>query len=140
MSALAQLDKKVFEAASIDLPIMEMLQYQAEIAALRYTIGHELAVSEMKMLRAKEKSEMHELKTRLVLQSSDKKLSSTKAADLVRDRDDTELLRLGAIEAKGEHTRLKQALDTSDSMLVSLAQRIKRQENDEMTSKYQQMR
>lgn len=140
MSVLSQLSKKVFEAASGGLGIHTLLEYQAEIASLRYTMGEELANAERAMLSDKEHADLHIIKNKLQLQAQMKGLSSTKADDLVMEREDTELKRLRAIESKAYHTRLKQALDTSGDMLTSIAQRVKRAENEEMTSRFQQGR
>lgn len=122
------------------LSILQLLELQSDISALRYTLSEEVAKAEGRMLSEKDRGELRAVKGRLSLQASMPKLSHAKADDMVAAEPDTEVMRQSYIRAKIEHTALKNKLDTSGDVLVSIAQRIKRLENEEMTSRFQSSR
>jgi hypothetical protein len=122
------------------LSITQLLELQSNISALRYTMGEEVARAEGRMMAEKDRLELYMVRGKLSLQAQNNKLSSTKADDMVLDWVETEAMRQSYIRSKVEHTSLKLRLDTSGDVLVSIAQRIKRLENEEMTSRFQSSR
>lgn len=132
-----ELDRLVDHARSMNLTPHQMLDLQTQIAGVRYTLSHKLAEAERAMLSAKDRRDLYLVKGKLELQAIDKKMSSTRAQDEVEDTAAMELIRQNVIRTKIDYAAIKGRLDTSSDMLVSLAQRIKRAEQEQIESRLQ---
>jgi hypothetical protein len=96
-----------------------------------------MAEAERAMLSAKDRRDLHLVRETLKLQAMDKKLSTARAQDQVNDTVAMELIHQDVISTKIDHASIKGRLDTSSDMLVSLAQRIKRAEQEQIESRMQ---
>lgn len=135
-----QLDMKIEESRQKNLTPWQLLDLQRDISGIRYAIGNELANAEGRYLSEKDRCDLHLVRGKLTLQAQDKKLSGAKASDLVENETSTEVMRQSMIQAKILHSGLKNRMDNSRDVLVSIAQRIKRLENEEMESRMQSHR
>lgn len=133
----AELDGKVNETRSSNLTPHFLLDLQTHIAALRYTLAVHLVSAEKKMLSEKDRRDLHLVRETLKLQAMDRKLSTAKAQDQVNDRLDTELIRQDVIGSRIEFSAIKNRLDHSGDVMVAIAQRIKRLENEMIESRFQ---
>ena len=137
MTITSELDQLVESSRERSLSPKQLLELQSDISALRYTLGEYLTRAEEKMLSGKDRLDLHIVRSKFTLQAKMKGLTNVKAEDMVTDQEDTELMRQSLIRAKVEYSGLKHKLLSSGDVLVSLAQRIKRSENERITSAYQ---
>lgn len=133
----SDLDRYIDHARSMNLTPHQMLDLQTQIAGVRYTLSHKMAEAERAMLSAKDRRDLHLVRETLKLQAMDKKLSTARAQDQVNDTVAMELIHQYVISTKIDHASIKGRLDTSSDMLVSLAQRIKRAEQEQIESRMQ---
>jgi len=131
-----ELDMRIEAARGNDLPPKLLLELQSEIASLRYTLGEMVAKAENQMLLIKEQNEMQELREVLKRQAVEPKLSTVKAEALVKDT--MEVQRQTYLRAKLDYDILKHKWFASTDTLMSLAQRIKNAESDNITSRMAQ--
>ena len=135
-----ELDRLVDHARSMNLTPHQMLDLQTQICGVRYALSSKLAEAERAMLSAKDKRDLYLVRETLKLQAMDKKLSTTKAQDQVNDTVAMELIHQEVIRTKIDHASIKGRVDTSSDMLVSLAQRIKRAEQEAIENRLQTSR
>lgn len=132
-----ELDLLVEHSRSTNLSPEMLLDMQAQISGIRYTLCTYMTRAEGAHLAAKDRRDLHVVKQKLSLQAKDPKLSSTKAEDMVLDRSDTEVMYQEVIRTKIDFAGIKNRIDTSNDVLVSIAQRIKRLENQMVESRMQ---
>lgn len=132
-----ELDLLVESTRSSKLTPGDLVELQSNISALKYTLSTYLTQAEADMLRAKDRYEMHCIKERLKLQAMHTKMSSTKANDEVEASPLTETIRLKYIESKINYSAIKNAMDSSKDVLVSLSMRIKMAEQEAIESRFQ---
>lgn len=133
-----ELDLLVEAARDRNMTPRQLLDLQLEISAIRYTVGNLLTNAEGRYLSEKDRIDLHTVRGKLSLQAKDSKLSGAKAADMVEDETTTEVMRQKLVQARIEYSGLKNRLDNSKDVLVSLAQRVKRAEQEEIESRMQQ--
>lgn len=136
---IRELDKSIADSHRNNPP-HEMLRIQSEIAAYRYTLATMVAEAEGEMIQSEHTYDLYIVRERISLQMEDKKLAHNKATDQIEKRPAAEELFQMALRAKIDFKALKMKYDASESVLQSLAQRIKAAMNEEMTSRYQQVR
>lgn len=132
-----ELDLLVDHTRAVNLTPHVLLDLQTQIAAVRYSLAVCLVSAERKMLGEKDRRDLHLVRETLKLQAMDKKLSTAKAQDQVNDRLDTELIHQSVIASKIDHSAIKNRLDHSGDVMVAIAQRIKRLENEMIESRIQ---
>lgn len=132
-----ELDLLVESTRSSKLTPGDLVELQSNISALKYTLSTYLTQAEADMLRAKDRYEMHCIKERLKLQAMHTKMSSTKASDEVEAGPLTEAIRIKYIESKINYSAIKNAMDSSKDVLVSLSMRIKMAEQEAIESRFQ---
>ncbi len=125
-----ELDLLVESTRSSNLAPGELIELQQNISAIKYTLSTHLTQAEADMLRAKDRYEIHCIKERLKLQAMHSKMSSTKANDMVEADELTEAIRLKYIESKINYSAIKNAMDSSKDVLLSLSMRIKMAEQE----------
>lgn len=128
--AVGELALMVEASRERSLTIDKLIELQAGIAALRYTIGEAMNSAEDKMLSEKDRLDLYMVQGKLKLQAVDKKLPSTRALDMVMDMDECEVIRQAVIRSRIEFNGMKRAVDLSGDVLISLAGRIRRAENE----------
>lgn len=127
---LNELNMLVEGSRNRDLTIDRLIELQSSIAAVRYFVGDKMNAAEEKMLAEKDRLDLHMVKGKIKLQAMDKKLPSTRALDMVMDSDECELIRQAVIRSRIEYNGMKRAVDLSGDVLISLAGRIRRAENE----------
>lgn len=132
-----ELDLLVESTRSSRLTPGDLVELQSNISAIKYTLSTHLTQAEANMLRSKDRYEMHCIKERLKLQAMHTKMSSTKANDEVEADPLTEAIRLKYIESKINYSAIKNAMDSSKDVLVSLSMRIKMAEQEAIESRFQ---
>lgn len=132
-----ELDLLVESTRSSKLVPGDLVELQSNISALKYTLSTHLTQAEADMLRSKDRYEMHCIKQRLKLQAMHTKMSSTKANDEVEADPLTEAIRMKYIESKINYSAIKNAMDSSKDVLVSLSMRIKMAEQEAIESRFQ---
>lgn len=137
-SPVDELDLLVESARDRNLTPRQLLDLQLEISALRYTVGNLLTNAEGRYLSEKDRVELATIRAKLTLQGQNTKLSGAKASDMVENETSTEVMRQKLVQAKIEYSGLKNRIDNSRDVLVSLAQRVKRAESEEMEARMQQ--
>lgn len=134
---IAAMDKLVSESHSSNIPPSRLLQIGAELSAWRYRLGVLVAEAEIEAMKTDHYYDQHLIVGRLTLQANDSKLSTAKADDRMRALPKSEEFFQEAVRAKLEHKFLKNRMDTSNDVLVSIAQRTKRAENEMIESRFQ---
>lgn len=132
-----EIDLLVESTRSSKLTPGGLVELQSNISALKYTLSTYLTQAEAEMLRAKDRYEIHCIKERLKLQALHTKMSSTKANDEVEADPLTEAIRMKYIESKINYSAIKNAMDSSKDVLVSLSMRIKMAEQEAIESRFQ---
>lgn len=135
-----ELDRLVDHARSMNLTPHQMLDLQTQLAGVRYALSSKLAEAERAMLSAKDRRDLYLVRETLKLQAMYNKLSTARAQDQVNDTVAMELIHQEVIRTKIDHAAIKGRLDTSSDMLVSLAQRIKRAEQEAIENRLQTSR
>lgn len=131
-----ELDELVRESQGASLPPDRLIELQTKISAVKYTLSAHMTVAEQKMLLAKDAYETHLIKQKLMLQATDPKLSTAKAADMVENEDDAIALRMNVIDTKVEYSALKNRIDAAKDVLVALSMRIKGLEQEAREGKF----
>lgn len=129
LSLRKELDRLIGETRR-ELPPGELVLLQTQISSIKYTLSTYLTLAERNMLIAKNEYELHTLQGRLALQARDSKMSTARASDEVENDSSTFELRMRVIDTKVEHSALKNRIDASKDVLVSLSMRIKQAEQE----------
>lgn len=137
---VSALDALVVESHSSNLSPHRLLQLGAEISAWRYTLGTLVAEAEIEAMRTDHYYDQHLISGRLTLQANDSKLSTAKADDRMKAMPKSMELYQEAMRSKLQYKYLKNRLDTSNDVLVSISQRVKRAENEMAEARFQQPR
>lgn len=129
LSLRKELDRLIGETRR-ELPPGELVLLQTQISSIKYTLSTYLTLAERNMLIAKNEYELHTLQGRLALQARDAKMSTARASDEVENDSSTFELRMRVIDTKVEYSALKNRIDASKDVLVSLSMRIKQAEQE----------
>lgn len=129
LSLRKELDRLIGETRR-ELPPGELVLLQTQISSIKYTLSTYLTLAERNMLIAKNEYELHTLQGRLALQARDSKMSTARASDEVENDSSTFELRMRVIDTKVEYSALKNRIDASKDVLVSLSMRIKQAEQE----------
>lgn len=135
-----ELDTMVEHARGANLSAHQLLDLQAQIAGIRYTLSTYMVLAEQSMLAEKDRRDLHLVKETLRLQAMDAKLSTAKAQDRVNGSVTMEQIRQSVLQTKIAWSGIKVRLDHSGDMLVSVAQRIKRLEEEAKEARIQSQR
>lgn len=135
---VSELDLLVEAARERNMTPKQLLDIQLEVSAIRYTVGNMLTNAEARYLSEKDRVELHLVREKLSLQAKNTKMSGARATDEVETSTTMEVMRQKLIQAKIEYSGLKNRIDNSRDVLVSLAQRVKRAESEEMEARIQQ--
>lgn len=139
-NTIAELDGLCGATRERNLTPHQLIELQGEISALRYYLSGCLADVEGRKMMAKDRLELHVIRGKLTLQAQDKKLSSTKADDIINNETDTEQLRQELIRSSIDYAKLDNRLKASKDVLVSLAMRLKGLEQEAIESRITQQR
>lgn len=132
------LDRLVKECSSGQIAPARLYELSTAISTYRYTLSEYVTGAEREALYWDHEYDRHIISGRILLQSADKKLPATKATDQVENSLECEQLFQKALQAKVHHKGLHYKLQTTSDILVSLAMRIKRNNEEAMEARYQQ--
>lgn len=130
-----ELDMLIESSRETNLTAVQLIDLQSSISGIKYTLGTMLAVAEGKYMAEKDRVDLHVLRGRLALQAVNTKLPNTKATDMVENQTDTELMRQKLIQLKVEYSGLKHRVDGAKDVLISIAMRLGRLEDEEIQSR-----
>lgn len=136
---IAEVDSLCQRSMDNNLSPHELVEMHTQLAGYRHTMGTYMVDAEEDHAKKKEAYSTHCVKSRLLMQIQDPKLSTAKATDRVDGEVSTELMRLGIIEAESRYRRMRQRLATSNDVLISISIRlgIAKQEMINLHKEYQ---
>jgi len=123
-TVITEVDKLCQRSMDTNLSPHELTEIHTYLAGYRHTMGTYMVDAEEDHAKKKEAYMTHCIKSRLLMQLQDNKLSTAKATDRIEGEVSTELMRLEIIEAEAKYKRMKQRLATSNDVLISISIRL----------------